>query len=93
MNTASRANIVRDFQNVKVQLHKTILHIKFNKSCLKNNVIPNYAVIRFKGSSVADLKTKKHAEIYRVKEEIKFLHIKKSNLNSKLYKILSLIHI
>ena len=42
---------------------------------------------RFKGSSIADLKTKKHAEIFRVKEEIKFLHIKESNLNSKLYKI------
>ena len=46
MNTASRANLVRKFQNIKVQLHKTILHIKFNKSCLENNVIPKYAVIR-----------------------------------------------
>ena len=66
MNIASRANIVRDFQNVKTQLHKTILHIKFNKTCLKNNIIPNYARIKIKCSSFADVKTKKHAEVYRI---------------------------
>ena len=80
MNTASRANLVQKFQNVKVLLHKTILHIKFNKSCLENNVIPNYAIIRLKGSSIAESKTKKYAEIYRVKEEIKSQYIKSQTL-------------
>ena len=54
---------------------------------MKNNVIPNYAIIRLKGSSVAESKTKKYAEIYRVKEEIKSLYTKKSNLYYTLYKL------
>lgn len=33
------------------------------------------------------MKTKKHAEVYRIKEEIKSLYRKKSYLNSKLYRI------
>jgi hypothetical protein len=87
MNVASRANVVREFQNIKIKLHKTILHIKFNKSCLKYGVIPNYAVVHIKCSCVADRKTKKHAEVFRIKEELKSLYIKKASLNSKLYKI------
>lgn len=85
MNNNSRDNVVRRFQNIKTQLHKTILHIRFNKACLKNKVIPNYAIIKFKGSSIADMKAKKHAEIFRIKEELRSLYIKKSLLNSKLY--------
>ena len=87
MKTVRRTNLVREFQNVKTKLHKTILHTKFNKSCLKYGVTPNYATIHIKCSSIADRKTKKHAEIYRIKEELKSLHIKKAYLNSKLYKI------
>ena len=39
-----------------------------------------------KCSNIADRKTKKHAETYRIKEELKSLYIKKAYLNSKLYK-------
>lgn len=87
MDFASQASIVRKFQNVKIQLHKTISHIKFIKACLRSNVIPNYARINMKGTSIADLRTKKHAEIYRINEEIRALYSKKSLLNSKLYHI------
>ena len=89
MDFASQVSrpIVRKFQNVKIQLHKTISHVKFNKACFRNNVIPNYARINMKGTSIADLRTKKHAEIYRIKEEIRALYRKKSLLNSKLYHI------
>ena len=48
---------------------------------------PNYATIHIKCSSIADRKTKKHAEMYRIKEELKSFHIKKAYLSSKLYKI------
>ena len=73
MDFASQASIVRKFQNVKIQLHKV---------CLRNNVIPNCARINMKGTSIADVRTIKHAEIYRIKEEIKALYGKKSLLNS-----------
>ena len=86
MNIASRANMVHNFQNIKIQLHKTILHIRFNKTCLKNNITPNYARIKFKCSFFADIKTKRHSELYRIKEELKSLYKKKSHLNSRLYR-------
>ena len=35
--------------------------------------------------SIADMKAKKHAEVFRIKEELRSLYIKKSLLNSKLY--------
>ena len=55
---ASQASMVYKYQNVKIQLLKTNLHIKFNNICLKNHLIPKYAVINVKALSRAAKATK-----------------------------------
>jgi hypothetical protein len=60
-------------------------NIYFNQQCLKKNVIPNYAKIRVPNTSPAAQITMKKIHQIRIKDEIRFLHKKKQNLNSKLY--------
>ena len=83
---AGQASIVFKYLNIKMKLLKTCLHIKFNKKCLVNKVIPKYANIRIKNTSNTAVKIKERAEIMWIKEEIKCLYAKKSNLNFRLYK-------
>ena len=80
---ASQASIVFKYQNVKIKLLKTNLHIKFNKKCLENNLIPKYARIYINNTSPTARKTKEHAELFWVKSEIKYLYRKKLMLNNR----------
>ena len=81
-----KADIAYKYQNLKLKLFKTNLHIKFNKICLRQNLIPNYAKIKIKDSSRLARKTEQYASTFRIKGEIKFLYSKKISLNSALYK-------
>jgi len=49
-------------------------------------VIPKYAQIKIPYTSPASTVTKKKAQTIRVKEEIKYLYMKKDKLNESLYK-------
>ena len=88
---ACQAHTVIKFQNIKIKLLKTRLHIKFNQECITNNIIPRYAFIKINRKSETAMKIKRHAEIMWMKEELKYLYKKKAKLNRDLY--LSLIHI
>ena len=84
---ASQATMVFKYQNVKMQLLKTNLHIKFNKFCLFHNLTPKYAIINIRSSSKSVNVTIKHAQTFYIKEEIKSLYTKKSILNKQLLKL------
>ena len=48
---ATQASMVYKHQNIKIQLIKTNARIKFNSLCLKNNLVPKYAIIHINSSS------------------------------------------
>lgn len=83
--SASQAKIAFDYKNVKHKLLNTNQNIKFNKTCLDLQIIPKYVQIKIKNKSFAAQKTKSVAEIFWIKQEIKFLYRKKNLLNSLLY--------
>ena len=64
------------YLNIKTKLHKTIANIYFNKECLKHKLTPTYAKIKIKDTNKATL---------RIKNELKYLQIKKSEINNNLY--------
>ena len=84
---ASQANTVYKYQNIKIQLYKTIAHIKFNNTCIIQKITPKYATVYINPVSKAASTTKKYAEIFRIKQEIKSLYKKKVRLNKSLMKI------
>ena len=60
-------------------------NIYFNKKCLINNLTPTYAKLKFPNTSPASKFTQRKATHMRIKEEIKFLHAKKQQLNYQIY--------
>lgn len=84
--TASQVKLAYEYKNVKQKLLNTNQNIKFNKTCLNLNIIPNYAQIKIKNKSYAAKRTKILGEKIWIKTEIKFLYRKKSILNNLLYK-------
>ena len=86
INNAGQANTIYNYQNIKIKLLKTNLHIKFNKKCIKNHIIPKYARLKCNDSSEAAKTAIKKAQIIRIKLEIRELYKKKVGLNKFLYK-------
>ena len=65
---------------VKTKLHKTIANIYFNKECLKHKLTPTYAKIKIKDTNKAATETKEQSQTLRIKHELKYLQIKKSEI-------------
>ena len=57
--------------------------IYFNRQCLEQNLVPNYTKISNK--SKMSKYTQRKIRKLRLREEIKFLHMKKGKLNIDLY--------
>ena len=77
-NLASQAKMYTKYLNVKTKLHKTIANIYYNKGCLKHKLTPTYAKIKIKDTNKAATKTKEQSQTQRIKNELKYLQIKKS---------------
>jgi hypothetical protein len=60
-------------------------HIYFNRQCFIKKVTTKYANVRIPYISRAANITQKKVQIIRLKDDIKYLHVKKEKLNSKLY--------
>ena len=84
-NLASQAKMYTKYLNVKTKLHKTIANISFNKECLKHKLTPTYAKIKIQDTNKAATKTKEQSQTLRIKNELKYLQIKKSEMNNNLY--------
>ena len=65
---------------------KYCANIYFNRQCLKQNLTPNYTKIKIPNVSPASILTKHKIVKLRIKDEIKFLYMKKEKLNNALYK-------
>jgi hypothetical protein len=68
-------------------LHRTNAATWFNKACKYKQLTPNYICIKIKGNNPQCRKTIKAATLYRLNQELKFLYVKKQNLNEQLYKL------
>jgi hypothetical protein len=53
--------------------------ISFNRQCLNNKVVPRYARIKVPKTSPASTATQNKIHTIRIKDEIKFLQMKKKN--------------
>ena len=52
---------------------------------LKNKLTPTYAKIKIKDTNKAATKTKEQSQTLRIKNELKYFQIKKSEINNNLY--------
>jgi hypothetical protein len=59
----------------------------FNQQCLAKKVIPNYAKIKIPCTSAGTNITQKKVQTVSLKDEIKFLYVRKEKLNGELYRI------
>ena len=83
---ASQAKLVNRYINTKRKLLTTNAHIWFNRTCQNKNITPRYANLKLKGSNNATKLTQKQLIKIRINNELKFLYIKKQNINNQLYK-------
>ena len=81
---ASRG-FVHQYKNVKRKLLSCNADIYFNQQCLRKKLTPKFARIKIPNYSPAAKATIVKTQTIRVREEIKFLYIKKQQLNKKLY--------
>jgi hypothetical protein len=70
--------------NIKRKLLITNPNIWFNQQAIANHV-PNFVEVKVIGNTPSVIKTQKLVANIRIKEELKFLYKKKSNLNIQLY--------
>jgi hypothetical protein len=82
---AKQAKHIYEYKNIKRRLHKTTAAIWYNKTCKEKQISPNYISIKINGNNRQSTNTLKAATQYRIKQEIKFLYIKKQKLNEQLY--------
>jgi hypothetical protein len=82
---ASQAKIVYHLKNLKRKVLKCGADIYFNKQCLKLGLTPTFAKIAIPHTSPAAIHTQQKTVRIRLQDEIKFLYIKKTQLNKQLY--------
>jgi hypothetical protein len=83
---------IHKYEDLKRQLYNCIDNIYFNKKCLRKNVIPNFAVIKIPNTSPASKFTQQITSIIRIKDEKKYLCIKKKNKRTALTTMLNFSH-
>jgi hypothetical protein len=76
----SRGSIHR-YKNLNTKLHNRIANIYFNKQCRKKKLVPSYAKIRIPRTSPAHKHTQQKVASIRIKDEIRYLHCKKQQIN------------
>jgi hypothetical protein len=81
----SQARTIHQYKNLKTKVQKCCADIYFNKQCLATKITPNYANIKIPVASPASRVTQGEVHTIRLKDEIKYLHLKKEKLNKTLY--------
>ncbi len=82
---ASQAKNINNFKNLKQKVLKCCANIYFNKQCLLHGLTPKYGNIRVPHTSSAAPFTQRKLIKMRLKDELKFLYIRKTELNKQLY--------
>jgi len=78
---------IHEYENTKRKLYQCYTRIYFNKQCLRKKVIPSYAKMKIPNTSPAAKFTQHKTQFLRIKDELKYLHMKKQQLNTKLYQL------
>ena len=68
---------IRKYEDLRRKLYHCNAHIYFNKQCTKKQLIPNYAKIKVPNTSPAAKFTLHKAQHLRIKDELKYLNMKK----------------
>ena len=79
---ASRGRIQK-YENLKRKLYKCNANIYFNQQCLKKQLTPAYAHIKVPNTSPAHIHTQRKIPAIRIKDEIKHLHVKKTEMKPR----------
>jgi hypothetical protein len=74
-------------ENTKRKLYCCNANIYFNRECIQKKLTPNYAKIKIQNSSPSAKHTLRKALTIKIKYELRFLHIKKQQLNHQLFKL------
>ena len=82
---ASQAKCINQYKNLKRKVLNCDANIYFNKQCLSYGLTPKYADIRVPNTSRAAQYTQQKLIRIRLRDEIKFLYIRKSEYNKQLY--------
>ena len=85
-DNASRGSI-RRHKNLKRKLYNCKAKIYFNDQCLRRWLTPSYARIRIPNNSPAHKHTQQKVTNIGTRDEIKYLHSKKQQLNLQLYQL------
>lgn len=80
-------NCVVQYKRLKTKLLILKENVKFNKECLRLNIIPRYAQITIRDGSRSAQETKKIAERTWVIREIRRMYSRTAVLNYQLYKV------
>ena len=84
---ASQAKSIYHYNSIRSKILKCNADTFFNKQCLAKNITPKYANIKVTATSKAAHTTQKRVSVIRIKDEIKFLYMKKDQLNKQLYQV------
>ena len=76
---------IHKFEYLKRKLYYCNANIHFNKQCLQQQLIPNYAKIKIPHTSPAAKFTQGKVHNLRIKDELKYLYMKKQQLNKQIY--------
>jgi len=87
IHKARQAKSINFYKNLRNKVMKCCANIYFNPQCLIKKVIPNYAKTKILYTSPATNITQKKVQTIRIKDEIKFLYMKKGKLNNGLYRM------
>ena len=76
---------VHEYENVTRTLFNCNANIYFNRQCHQKGLTLNFAKIKIPISSPAAKSTQRKTQGLRIKDEIKYLYMKKQQLNHRLY--------
>ena len=82
-NEASQA-FIQQYENLKRKIYNCSSNMYFNQRCLHNNTVPNFATIKIPNTYTASKFTQHKVSITRIRDEIKYLYVKKQQLNKQL---------
>jgi hypothetical protein len=85
--TAGQARRINMYNSLKSKVSKCCAIIFFNKNCQTQDLTPRYANIKVPNASPAAIHTKRKLAKSRLKDKVKFLYLRKCQLNKQLYKI------
>lgn len=77
----------KKFRGTRTKIMKLSMKINFNKQCLSQHVIPNYAKINLKINSPVSYRVQQKSSLFWIKSEIREAYKSKDILNNEMYNL------